>query len=96
MPEDEIAAFVGEDAFVAVEPEIFADNVEYLQAFMDLADSREIGLGGVGSIKVSEIGSYWDHVQIDDFLTFLRRLRAADGAFLKWQREQRDRNRDGS
>jgi hypothetical protein len=88
MSDEEIAEFVGEDAFVADEPELFEENVEYFEAFFDLTTSRQEGLDR-GFIPVSEIASYWDRVPLDDFLTFLRRIRAADAAFIEWHRERR-------
>lgn len=90
VPESEIDLITLREA-VEPEPEIDPDNIPYRRAFMDLTSSRNMGFS-VGSIPVSEIGAYWDRAGVDDFETFLRRIRAADNAFMKWLRESKGKS----
>ena len=88
MPEAEIERVTGSEGYIPAPPVLQYDNGDYLRAFLDLSPSRQSGFGP-GSIPVSEIAVYWELAGWDDFLTFLRRIRAADEAFLTFQAEKK-------
>jgi hypothetical protein len=94
VPEDEIERIVGVAADAPEEPELDPDNIEYFRVFFDIAESRPPGFGAA-AVPLSEIAVYWDRSGFDDFLTFSRRIRAADNALLAWNREREQRKRRG-
>lgn len=67
------------------EPELWAENFDYLQAFYDLSRSRQIGMGGPMAIAINEIEAYCQMFKVDDVREFFQRIRAADSAYLDWQ-----------
>lgn len=89
MPEDEIERVLEARHPRAEPPELWSENEPYLTAFLDLSPARTVTFGGVGYIPVSEIRAYWRELGSDDFETFLRRIRAADDAFLKATRKKK-------
>ena len=91
VADSDIAKLIGTSG-APPEPELDAENAPYFRAFFDLSPSRATGFS-VGTIPVTEVAAYWDRAGVDDFLTFLRRIRAADEAFLAWHREREKKRR---
>lgn len=89
VPEADIEAAVGAHAVVPEPPELDPDNGPVLAAFHALSASRQMGFS-VGPIPVSEIAAWCALMEVDDREAFVGRIRAADAAWLTWQRKQKD------
>ena len=81
MDEDGIEDYVGNSSVSLPPPDLWADNAEYLIAFLRLSPSRQVGFS-VGAIPVSEIRAYCDLFGVDDVETFFQLIRALDSAWL--------------
>lgn len=77
------------------EPELDAEVVWFIQAFYQLGASRPLGYGVLGSIPLSEMVVYWNHVgrigPIDEFIDVIQML---DAEFLSTINGQGLRNKD--
>lgn len=80
---------MGPENALPEEPELDPDNGWVLSAFFALSASRQMGFA-VGPIPVSEIAAWCALMEIEDREGFVARIRAADAAWLQWQRQERD------
>ena len=84
-----------------IEPQALRDRprltpwvVEYYSAFQTLSASRPVGMGGVGSIPISEMMAYFELVEIrdpDERLTYVTMTQALDSVYLKHVHKTPDR-----
>lgn len=66
----------------------------YVTAFSDLNSCRQMGFG-VGEIPWRDIMAYAAHSNLDDIMTdvFKIVIRQMDRTYMKWQDEERDKQR---
>lgn len=68
-------------------PELWDENIEYLQAFFILSPTRNTGMS-VGAIQIREILAYCEILDVQDRELFFRNICAADNAYLTWNRQR--------
>jgi len=75
------------------------DLAEYYEAFAHLTTSRQVVMGGIGGIPVSQVESYLNLrgiKDIDERLTFLKLVTALDVVYLEHHRETYKQQQESS
>lgn len=68
------------------QPELWAENQEYYEAFFRLSSTRQSGMNGAFAISISEIKAYVELFEIDDVHMFFNAITACDSEFFKYLR----------